>query len=124
MYPEALTEIDKTQGLSFWRTNPWWRLNRAWILAVCGRREKALEALEEHKSLHVDTTYDEACVYAGLGDDDRAFEYLNRAYENHSSHMFKLRSDWCLHSLHGDPRFEGLSKKVGFPEVQATSTKK
>ena len=115
---EALAEIDKTQDQAFWRTNPWWRRDHAWILALCGRREEALKALGEHKSLLVsDTAYDEACVYAGLGDKDKAIECLYIAYENHSPQMYKLKGNWCLHSLHGDPRFEELAKKVGFPVI-------
>ncbi|MFZ2052660.1 MAG: hypothetical protein WAU81_00560 [Candidatus Aminicenantales bacterium] len=117
MYSEALAEIDKTKDWPSWKTNPWFRRDRAWILALCGRRGNALEALEEQKSLHLDTTYDEACVYAGLGDKDKAFKYLNMAYESYSSQMIQLVSDWCLHSLHDDPRFEELAKKVGFPVI-------
>jgi hypothetical protein len=66
---------------------------------------------------NVDPSYFTACVYAGLGDNDKAFEYLDQAYKNHSTLMIALISDWWLRSLHGDPRFEELVKKIGFPVV-------
>ena len=91
------------------------------ILAVTGRREQALRALEEYKASsarkNMDMTFDEACVRAGLGDRDEAFELLYRLYEERSSDILLLVSDWALHSLHGDPRFQELARKVGFPEV-------
>jgi len=98
-----------------------WRKDHAWMLALAGRRAEAIQALDKHIALQaargIDTSFDEACVYAGLGDKDKSFELLNRSYENHSSHIVLLVADWCLHSLHGDPRFEELAKKIGFPVI-------
>lgn len=40
-----------------------------------------------------------------------------------SSEFSGLISDWWLRSLHGDPRFEELARKVGFPEVSQAISK-
>ena len=123
MYSEALAQIDKIKHLPAMQEDILFRLNYAWILAVSGSREESLKELEKLKSLltqmNIDPTYYTACVYAGLGDKDKAFEYLNQAYQNHSTLMINLISDWWLHNLHGDPRFEDLRKKVGFPDLPA-----
>jgi serine/threonine protein kinase len=93
----------------------------ALVLASSGRREEALNKLKKLEAVLAESKispfYETACIYAALGDKDEAFGYLYQAYENHSTQMVFLISDWWLRSLHGDPRFEDLRKKVGFPEI-------
>ena len=55
-------------------------------------------------------------VYAWRGEKDHAFEWLDRAYDQHDSGMVRLRYDPTLASLHDDPRFAALVKKMGFAE--------
>ncbi|MBW1769265.1 MAG: hypothetical protein JRJ65_19740, partial [Deltaproteobacteria bacterium] len=47
---------------------------------------------------------------------DRAFEWLEKAYEVHSSHMMFVQVDHCFDALRSDPRFDDLLRRVGFPE--------
>jgi hypothetical protein len=56
-----------------------------------------------------------AIVYSGLGETDRAFEWLNKAYADRDPRlvMNRLRD---LESLRSDPRFAELKRKVGLPE--------
>jgi serine/threonine protein kinase/Tfp pilus assembly protein PilF len=128
MYSEALAQIDKIKDLPGPQEDIQFRLNYAWVLAVSGRHEESLKELERLRALlaqrNIDPAYFTACVYAGLGDKDKAFKYLKQAYENHSALMANLIGDWWLRSLHDDPRFEALRKKVGFPEVQMPEKEK
>jgi Transposase DDE domain group 1 len=57
-----------------------------------------------------------AVVYMGLGEKDQAFEWLQKAYEEHSPELIHLR-DWQLFymPLGSDPRYIELVKKVGLP---------
>jgi serine/threonine-protein kinase len=55
-----------------------------------------------------------ATIYAWRGEKDHAFEWLDRAYDQHDSGMPRLRYDPTLNSLHNDPRFTALVKKMGF----------
>ncbi len=103
-------------------------LDIACILALSGKREDALKKLEDIKAilspeLGLDSSYETACVLGALGDNDKAFQFLKRAYENHHPSMMSLKSDYWLHRLNGDQRFEDLLKKVGFPST-ATSGKR
>jgi len=119
-YAEALEVQDEIRNQLGGKDISYFRKDRAWILALAGRREEALEALEEHVSIqakkNIETEFDEACIYAALGDKDKAFELLFKAYENHSSHILLVLADWSLNSLHEDKRFQDLVKKVGFPD--------
>lgn len=85
--------------------------------ARAGNREKAEQMLAE--LLAVTTGYVSpfkiALVYAGLGDSDRAFEWLDRAGEIRDGWMTTLKIAQELIPLRMDPRFAGLLKRVGFP---------
>jgi TolB-like protein len=121
MNSEALAQIEKIKDQHSVQEYSSFQVNYAWTLARCGQRKEAIEKMEEIRTFlikdNIDPAYYTACVYAGLGDKDKAFEYLNQAYEKHSTLMTCLISDWWLRSLHGDPRFEDLARKVGFPVI-------
>ncbi|HEX2453001.1 MAG TPA: protein kinase [Vicinamibacterales bacterium] len=58
--------------------------------------------------------YEVAGVYAQLGDKDRAFSWLDKAYQSRSC-MYWLRLDPRLDSLHPDPRYQELLQRLNFP---------
>jgi TolB-like protein/Flp pilus assembly protein TadD len=59
--------------------------------------------------------YEVAGVYAQLGDKDRAFEWLDKAYRNRSC-LYWLRQDPRFDSIHSDARFHQLLGKINFPQ--------
>jgi hypothetical protein len=60
-------------------------------------------------------TYKVALVYAGLGDRDRAFEWLEKACKAHDKGMIGLKVDPPLDPLRSDPRFQDLLRRMNFP---------
>jgi len=114
---EALSQLDKIKNLSERQEN--WEFLReyACVLALSGRPEEAVKNMEEMRALlskdHIDSSFETACVYAALGDKDKAFQCLYEAYENHHTYMEVLVTHWWLKALHGDPRFEDLRMKMG-----------
>jgi Tfp pilus assembly protein PilF len=61
--------------------------------------------------------YDSEAVagdYADLGDKDRAFQWLNRAYDDHALLFIKTSNEYL--NLHGDPRYTQMLRKMGLPE--------
>ncbi len=59
--------------------------------------------------------YQIAQLYADLGDKDRAFEWLNTAYQEHDRLLDGLQTDFRFDSLHSDPRYQVLVHRVGLP---------
>jgi TolB-like protein len=57
--------------------------------------------------------YEIALVYAGLGDKDRAFHWLDAAYQAHDVGLVYLKVDPCLNPLRSDPRFAVLLQREG-----------
>lgn len=57
--------------------------------------------------------YEIALVYAGLGDKNRAFKWLDAAYQAHDVGLVYLKVDPCLNPLRSDPRFAVLLQREG-----------
>ena len=88
---------------------------RAMVEFTLGNEVASQQAVTELKRDFVaGYAYQFAQVYAWRGEKDQAFEWLDRAYVQHDAGMTTLRYDPMLASLHDDPRFAALVKKMGF----------
>jgi len=118
MHAEAIVQAEKLMTFPGARNDSLVLFEYACIMALSGRREEALKSMEELKALfaqkHIDTSYSLAQFHAALGEKDQAFKHLYDAYQKHSGNMVGLKTNWWLHSLRDDPRFDDLLKKVGF----------
>ena len=54
-----------------------------------------------------------APVLFGLGKSDEAFEYLDKAFEEHSNYLFYFRNLPWLERFRADPRWALLEKRIG-----------
>jgi serine/threonine protein kinase/tetratricopeptide (TPR) repeat protein len=85
-------------------------------LAPLGRREEAEEILgrlEEESRQHYVRAEILAMGYAALGDLDRAFALLERAFQARSAGLIYLHLDPGYEPLHGDLRFHDLIRRIG-----------
>ncbi|HWM70509.1 MAG TPA: hypothetical protein VNO35_28320 [Steroidobacteraceae bacterium] len=57
-----------------------------------------------------------ARVYAFRGEKDRAFEWLNRAYEARDEDLYFIKGDPLFKNLEGDPRYKAYLRKMNLPE--------
>jgi hypothetical protein len=57
--------------------------------------------------------YDRAIVYIGTGDIDRAFEWLDRTFDERSGWLAYLQVEPRLDPIRSDPRFSKLCERVG-----------
>lgn len=94
------------------------RADAAHFYAVSGQTEKAMSELDAlmqiSKSRYV-SSFGLALICIGLGDDDRAIDYFDKAFDEHSDMLVYLNVDPRLDRIRSDPRFELLVRKVGLP---------
>ncbi|HET9251923.1 MAG TPA: protein kinase [Candidatus Eisenbacteria bacterium] len=115
-YDEAIAEFRKGAALSddLYATSL-----LAHAYAVSGRKEEAwvlLEELEEAEARdRFVSPYSLAAVYAGLGNANRAFELLNRAFHSRDRGMVFLYVAPRFDPLRADPRFTDLLRRMKFP---------
>jgi TolB-like protein/DNA-binding winged helix-turn-helix (wHTH) protein/Flp pilus assembly protein TadD len=116
MYNEALAEFKKAIPLT---RGSEWTLSRAglgYLYAVTGKKSEARTVLNELKQAskqeYVPGT-SIAFIYAGLGEKDQAFAWLDKGYEQRVFQLqwIKLEPRWD--SLRSDPRFRDLLRRLG-----------
>ena len=115
--PRAIEEIET--GLRFGPDDPLGLGFAGYVYAVTGRRAdalKILQRLDELQKRRFISTISRVYVYAGLGDKDKTFEWLEKAYQERSDSLAWFRFDPESKSLQNDPRFAALMRKVGFTE--------
>ncbi len=72
-----------------------------------------LVKLNEIEKTKIVSHYWEAITYAALGDKDKAFAELEKAYKARDWFLQRLKVDPFLDSLRDDPRFGDLVKRLG-----------
>jgi serine/threonine protein kinase/Tfp pilus assembly protein PilF len=94
----------------------------AQTFATAGKRKKAIQILADltnpSKQKYV-APYFFAGIHVGLGEDDRAMEYLEKSYEERSHWLIYLHIDPSMDGLRSNPRFQDLLRRVGLPLRQA-----
>jgi len=70
------------------------------------------ELLKQSEQSYV-SAYDIAVIYAGLGETERAFAWLDKAVEQHPFWLCWLKLDPRLDALRADSRFRFLLQRVG-----------
>jgi eukaryotic-like serine/threonine-protein kinase len=115
-YEMAISEGEKGVTLSGGSS-----LMRASLANTYGTAKKAKEAQEILESLtelakqKYVPSYFLAGIHVGMGEKDRALEYLERAYEEKSHWLIYLHIDPGMDILRDDPGFQNLVRRVGLP---------
>jgi serine/threonine protein kinase/tetratricopeptide (TPR) repeat protein len=116
----AITAGEKGVNLS--GGSPLMRAALAQSYGISGRTNEAIEvlhnllALAKHKYV---APHFFAGIHIGLGENERAIEYLEKSYEEHSHWLIYLHIDPSMDALRGNPRFQDLLKRVALPEQAA-----
>jgi serine/threonine-protein kinase len=119
MYDQAIVGFKKGVAL---RGGTEWSFSMSGlghVYGVSGKKAEARAVLDElmqtsrQQYVPADSI---ALVYAGLGEKDQAFTWLEKAYEEHAFKMAWLKVDPQWDSLRSDPRFADLVRRVGLSQ--------
>ena len=117
MLAEAVSTLQQTRKSAGEKADlPMLHALLAHAYALAGRKADAQSELNVltaiGKKRYVPPSY-VAIVYLALGDKDKAFEYLNKSYQDRSEQLLYLGVEPVVDSLRSDPRFDKLLKQVG-----------
>jgi eukaryotic-like serine/threonine-protein kinase len=112
-YDDAIQEMTKAAELFGDKSMMAW-VGR--VYALSGRRAAALKVSEDLLELSKQqqiSPYAMASLYATLGEKDRAFEWLEKVYQERNYYVVFLNVDPALNDLRDDPRFTDLLRRIG-----------
>jgi len=114
-FHDAILEYQKARQLN---DDPWVLALLGHVYAVSGKRDEALKTLEELKALSKKryvSAYSFAVLYAGLGEKDQAFQWLEKSLQDREGRINRIKVEPLIENLHSDPRFPDLVRRVGLP---------
>lgn len=120
-YSEAISEFQKAIPLSGNTTRTSIVASLGHAYATSGARDKAKKVLDELTELSKQryvSPYDIAIIYAGLGEQDQALSWLEKAFEDRSGWLAYLNVDPRLDSLRSDARFVKLLGRIGLAQTE------
>jgi eukaryotic-like serine/threonine-protein kinase len=115
-YDQAVAGLRKSAELSGGRPDVLAELG--YVYGLAGKKAEARKILDEFKQQAKQKNISPlnfAILYAGLGDKDHAFAWLERAYQERSPFLLDIKTLLGGDPLRSDPRFTDLLRRVGLP---------
>jgi tetratricopeptide (TPR) repeat protein len=116
MYDESIAELQTAVALA---PTPRSRSLLGWAYARSGNTAEALKILSELQQTperEYVPPWAIAYIYTGLGDRERAIEWLEKAYQERSTSEVFLKAHAGFDSLRSDPRFTALLRRMNLPD--------
>jgi TolB-like protein/Flp pilus assembly protein TadD len=113
-YRESIMVLEKADSVS--QNNPAVLSALGYCYAIRGdvrHAQAILVRLSQLSDRSYVPPYHVAAVYAGLGDKQKALEWLDRAYQDRSTWMNGIKGDPLFQSLRTEPRFIQILKRMG-----------
>jgi eukaryotic-like serine/threonine-protein kinase len=121
-YEMAIAEGKK--GVTLSGGSPLIRGALAHTLGAAGKTREACQILEDMTELAKQkyvAHYFFAGIHLGLGETERAIEYLEKSYEEHSHWLIYIDKDPSLDGLREKPRFQKILRQIGLPSETTNS---
>jgi tetratricopeptide (TPR) repeat protein len=103
-YPNEFARIKANAAVAYFKLN---------------QPDKTAEIIESLKSRQTGVGSPAYClglIYAQMGKPDNAFQWLEKAYEERQGELYWLKQEPPFKPLYGDPRWQEMLDKVGFPD--------
>jgi serine/threonine protein kinase/tetratricopeptide (TPR) repeat protein len=116
MHDEAIAAVEKAMTVSGGGVPLMW-VAMGFIYAIVGKKDEAKKVLnkilEQSKKSYV-ASWMVAAVYGGLGERDKAFEWLEKSFKERDHWLTYLKTSPVVDNLRSDPRFPKMLKRMGF----------
>ena len=112
-FADGLASLERAVAISPHDTQWLAQLAQARALAgdTAGARD-ILRQLEERANSEYVSSYHLAFIYTGLGDEERALDMLEQAYEERAGAIYAVKGSFLFAPLRGHPRFKALLARI------------
>jgi tetratricopeptide (TPR) repeat protein len=117
MFSDAQVDLEKLRRVD---ASPWSLAQSAYVLGRFGHQAEAERAVDKLEQLNRRHQIDPAPIliaYVGMGNKEKAFTWLEKAYSQHSNVLATLKVDPAFDPLRNDPRFNDLLRRVGLVQL-------
>ncbi len=113
MPDEGLAEMERAVALAPGSTMYLAQLGQAYgLTGKLGKAREVLRQLDELSQQQYVSPYHMAYVYTGLGEQDRAMDFLERAYQERAGSLYGVKGSFLFTTLRSHPRFQALLRKM------------
>jgi TolB-like protein/DNA-binding winged helix-turn-helix (wHTH) protein len=119
MYNEAIAEFKKAIPLTAGSESSLSKAGLGHVYGLSGKKNEARTLLDELKQISAQEflpATSVALIYAGLGEKDQAFVWLDKGFEQRAFQLQWIKLDPRWDSLRSDPRFQDLTRRMGFTQ--------
>ena len=112
MFKEALADIEKWRDTT---NEPWIWAELAYVYGRSGRTADAQHSVDRLLGMNKHQPLDASLflwAYTGMGNKEQTFAWLEKAYDQHSNILTRLKVDPAFDPLRADPRFQELLARV------------
>ena len=115
MYPEAIASLEKAYSLD---NTPELMGYEGYVYATAGKKAEALRIVEQLKSTFSKFApdYNIAGIYAKLNDNEKAFEWINKAIDHRAGPIAFVKVDPLFDEIRSDAPFKDVLKRMDLPE--------
>jgi len=114
-FDEAISEMQKVRQI-VGEDDPFGIGQLGYVYARAGKKNEASKALAQLLAFSkkgYTLSVQIAFVYAGLSDQDKAFEWLEKGYTEQNHQLGSIKSSPMWNNLRSDPRYTAMLKKIG-----------
>jgi DNA-binding winged helix-turn-helix (wHTH) protein/tetratricopeptide (TPR) repeat protein len=113
---DALREVQNEPG------EEWSLLGKTIVYHDLDRSTDSDSALSQLIAHYPDEFYTIAIACAYRDEPDKAFDWLQRAFEYHDEGLTEIKLDPALKKLHGDPRYTALLRRIHLSDSDLTTS--
>jgi tetratricopeptide (TPR) repeat protein len=110
---QALSFLDQGHGL--FAKNAWYWADSAYVNGRMGNQKQAAAAIKKLKALNAAQELDPGLfvvAYVGVGDNEQAISWLDKALQQHSNVLTVLKVDPIYDPLRPDARFQQVLRQI------------
>jgi tetratricopeptide (TPR) repeat protein len=117
LYREAITEAQKAASYS--DHAPRYVAGVGYALAIAGKRadaHKIIDELDQSSKHGYVSPYYVAGIHSILGEQDRAFAWLEKAYQLRDDQLPEIKAEPMFDGVRSDPRYADLLRRMNLPQ--------